>query len=254
MDATALRWVLAIIGIAIIAGIYLYSLFQNKQRREAAVKTFTNEEIESGFIEDETLRAELSNINAMLDEEINESEINQIKINPGLEGKSDTDYSSNADIELPEEVCKLLPDHRIVHILKPLDDHLLTGSEINNALQHSDFVLNDQFRFYLANNSTARFQILNLSIDGSFENIQEEQFTSQGLVCCIKLDECSQPFSCYETMLKKVDELVRILDLKVYSHNLDLLTLQHVTEIRKQLLAENKTETDDSESDSGNGK
>ena len=48
----------------------------------------------------------------------------------------------------------------------------------------------------------------------------------------------SRPLGCYEIMLKKVDELVRILELKVYSQDLDLLTLQHVTDIRKKLVGE----------------
>lgn len=235
MDATSLRWVLGIIGVLLIAGIYLYSLYQNKLRRQAAIKTFTHEEIESGFIEDETLRQELSNINAMLDEDINENEIRDIKINPGLETPSNSVLSNIAEVELPSVVCDLLPDHRIAHVLKPLDDRLLTAQELRNAFTHTGFILNEQNRFKLENNPTAQFQILNLTTTGSFQDINEEQFTTSGLVCCINLTECSQPLGCYEIMLKKVDELVRILDLKVYSQELDLLTLQHVTEIRKKL-------------------
>lgn len=240
MDATALRWVLGIIGVLFIGGIYLYSLYQGKLRRQASIKTFTHEEIESGFIEDEALRQELSNINAMLDEDINESEINDIKINPGQDSKSKTDFSDKPEIELPKVVCDLLPDHRIAHVLKPLDGHLLTASEIKNALTHSGFTLNEENRYRLEDNPNAQFQILNLTAEGSFQAIDDEQFTSHGLVCCINLTDCSLPLGCYETMLKKVDELVRILDLKVYSQDLDLLTLQHVTDIRKKILEELK--------------
>ena len=242
MDATALRWVLGVIGVLFIVGIYLYSLYQNKQRRQAATKTFTHEEIESGFIEDETLRQELSNINAMLDDDINESEINDIKINPGLETEAKTEFSDKAEIELPRLVCDLLPDHRIAHVLKPIDDRLLTAQELRNAFTHAGFEMNAENRFKLEDNPDAQFQILNLTSSGSFQQINEDQFSSQGLVCCINLTECSQPLGCYEIMLKKVDELVRILELKVYSQELDLLTLQHVTDIRKKLLGESPTD------------
>jgi len=240
VDATALRWVLGFIGVVFIAGIYLYSLYQSKQRRQAATKTFTHEEIESGFIEDETLRNELSNINAMLDEDINAKEINEIKINPGLESDSNVNFSyeTETDIELPRLVCDLLPDHRIAHVLKPANDRLLTAEELRNAFTHTGFQLNDENRYKLEENPNAQFQILNLTSEGSFQQIDEEQFTSQGLVCCINLSECSKPLGCYEIMLKKVDELVRILELKVYSQELDLLTLQHVTDIRKKLVSE----------------
>ncbi len=244
MDSTSLRWVLGIIGILCIAGIYLYSLYQSKIRRQAAIKTFTHEEIESGFIEDEALREGLSHINTMLDDDIKESEINEIKINPGIEVETTDDYVDIPEIELPKVVCDLLPDHRIVHILKPLDHHLLTGEEINNALNHTGFILNEEQRYQLEDSATAQFQILNLTLDGSFQSINDEQFTSYGLVCCINLNDCSQPLGCYEIMLKKVDELVRILDLKVYSQDLDLLTLQHVTDIRKKLLGNTSGKND----------
>ena len=52
MDASALRWVLAIIGIVLLLGIYLYGLHQSRLRKRAAVDTFTREEIDSAFIEE----------------------------------------------------------------------------------------------------------------------------------------------------------------------------------------------------------
>ncbi|MCP4075201.1 MAG: hypothetical protein GY744_03335 [Gammaproteobacteria bacterium] len=250
MDATALRWVLGIIGVVFIAGIYLYSLYQSKQRRQAAIKTFTHEEIESGFIEDEALRNELSNINAMLDEDINAKEINKIKINPGLESEPSVNFSHKTEIELPRLVCDLLPDHRIAHVLKPAGDRLLTAEELRNAFTHTGFQLNDESRYKLEENPIAQFQIFNLTAEGSFQQIDETQFTSQGLVCCINLSECAKPLDCYEIMLKKIDELVRILELKVYSQELDLLTLQHVTDIRKKLVGEIPTDQQ-GEPDSG---
>ena len=80
--------------------------------------------------------------------------------------------------------------------------------------------------------------MLNLTSSGSFGDLSE-QALSQGLVCCINLEKCEFPLDCYELMLKKVDELVRLLDLKVYDQNDELLTLQHVTDIRKKLMDEN---------------
>lgn len=244
MDATALRWALGIIGVIFIVGIYLYSLYQNKLRRQAAIKTFTHEEIESGFIEDETLRNELSSINTMLDDDLDEVDIDDIKINAALEAESKSDFSTNAELQLPKAVCDLLPDHRIVHVLKPVDNRLLTAEELRSAFAHSGFKLNEDNHFKLEDSLNAQFQILNLTETGSFQQINDEQFSTHGLVCCINLADCAQPLGHYEIMLKKVDELVRLLDLKVYSQELDLLTLQHVTDIRKKLLAENKGENE----------
>ena len=81
MDASALRWVLAIIGIVLLVGIYLYGLHQNRLRKRAAVETFTREEIDSAFIEDEQLREELDNLNQIMEQgDLNEN-FDKIKIN-----------------------------------------------------------------------------------------------------------------------------------------------------------------------------
>jgi len=242
MDATALRWVMGIIGVVCLLGIYLYSLYQNKLRRQAAVKTFTHEDMESGFIEDEALRQELSSINAMLDDEVDVSHISDIKINSEINTNEaqDEQAQEEADLEvewvLPREVCELLPDYRVVHVLKSSDNRLLTAEEITHAMAHTGFVLNEQFRYLPEDYPQAQFQLLNLTASGSFQALDQPSDNAQGIVCCINLKECNLPAECYELMLKKIDELVRILDLKVYSHEQELLTLQHVTDVRKKLI------------------
>ncbi|MBC8211919.1 MAG: hypothetical protein H8E21_12725 [Gammaproteobacteria bacterium] len=236
MDATALRWVLAVIGLIVVVGIYLYSVYQSKLRRRAAIKTFTNEEIESGFIEDESLRNEIQTINAMLKDDLSGDEISQIKINPGMETKSTQPVDNTQQFKLPQEVQKLAPLQHISHVLKPIDNHLLSAEELRNAFSHSGFELDQAFHFHLEEEADLHFRVFNLTASGSFEGISDDSFTTHGMVCCIHIPECEYPLGSYEAMLKKVDELVRILDLKVYSHDFELLTLQHVTDIRRQLL------------------
>ncbi|NNE64880.1 MAG: hypothetical protein HKN34_12405, partial [Gammaproteobacteria bacterium] len=66
MDASSLRWVLAIIGIVLLVGIYLYGLQQNRMRNRAARETFTREEIDTAFIEDTELRMELDHLGEII--------------------------------------------------------------------------------------------------------------------------------------------------------------------------------------------
>jgi len=236
MDATALRWVLAVIGLIVVVGIYLYSVYQGKLRRRNAIKTFTHEEIDSGFIEDESLRNEIKNINAMLKDDLARTEINDIKINPGLDQKTAKEINASPEFELPGAVKKLPSLQHVSHVLKPVDNHLLSAEELRNAFSHSGFELDDEFHYRLEEAADQHFKIFNLTTQGSFEGIADDSFSTHGMVCCIHIPECEYPIGSYEAMLKKVDELVRILDLKVYSQDFELLTLQHVTDIRRQLL------------------
>lgn len=251
MDATALRWVLGIIGVICIVGVYLYSVYQNRRRQQAAVKTFTHDDVESGFIEDADLRQELSNINAMLDEDISAQDIDDIKINASpdqasTEEKTDVEKIepvssvsvSEKSAELPHAVCQLMPDHRIAHVLKADNLQPLSLQAINDAMAQAGFSLNESGFYCLPEDPLAQFQLLNMSANGSFIE-PADQGQVDGLVCCINLKKCQHPLACYESMLKKIDELVRLLDLKVFDLHEELLTLQHVTDIRNKLIAEN---------------
>ena len=51
----------------------------------------------------------------------------------------------------------------------------------------------------------------------------------------IDLKSNHDPEISYELMLKKIDELVRLLNVKVYQSNHELLTISNITQVRKML-------------------
>ena len=236
MDATALRWVLAIIGVIVVVGIYLYSVYQGKLRRRAAIKTFTHEEIESGFIEDESLRNELHNINTRLNKESGEKQNEAEKEVPAEETVASEPGVVTNEFKLPQEIFKLPPEQRIAHVLKPLDNHLLGAQELLSAFNRIGFELDEHYRMQPQDATDKSCVIFNLTEKGTFKGIDGDEFTTHGIVFFINITECHYALGSYEAMLKKVDELVRVLELKVYSDEFELLTLQHVTDIRRRLL------------------
>jgi FtsZ-interacting cell division protein ZipA len=248
MDATALRWVLAIIGIVIIAGVYLYTVHQQKLRRRAAIKTFTHEELETGIIEDEMLSRELSSINSMLEDELKEKDLKKIKINPALdsEQKHSLHVKSEASakvkqkeakitLQLPRLLDEIEQEKLVVHVLKAADDRIMTGSDLINAFKHAELEINEMGHAEFAQNPVAEYRFANITMDGSFNSIADAQFNSYGMVCFYDLSAVQLPLTCYELMLKKIDELVRMLDLNVYDRDLNLLTLKHITDMRDML-------------------
>lgn len=237
MDATALRWVLAVIGIIVIAGVYLYTLYQNKLRQRAAVKTMTQHELESGQIEDEALSQELSSISNMLNQDVLQKDITDIKINPALDAGISVQKKDKQAIHLPHIMYQIEQGNLIAHVLKHADDRVLTGQEINSAFQQAGLHIDTEGFARLDDTSSSMFKLANMTASGSFENLEDPQFFTYGMVCFFDCASYEQPQSCYELMLKKVDELVRILDLKVYNEDLQLLTLQHVTDTRNRLRA-----------------
>jgi FtsZ-interacting cell division protein ZipA len=235
MDATSLRWILGIIGVLVILGVYLLSIYQSKLRRNAAIKTFTQDELESGVIEDEKLRDELSHINTMLDQEVTEEDVEDIKITPTLDTGVAVEEMPRPVLILPSALLDIARDDRVVHVLKPDDDHLLTSEELISAMQHVEVDLKEDGLVKSEIDADADFILASLTEDGSLASMNDAQFSIPGLVCYFDIAHCEQPMGCYEFMLKKIDELVRVLNLKVYDEDMHLLTLQHVTEIRARI-------------------
>ena len=92
MDAATFRWVLVVIAVVLVAGIYLYGTHQSRLRKRAAIDSFSREEIDSAFVEDEQLREELDNLNQILNENESLENLNEIQINPAMD-KETTPYA-----------------------------------------------------------------------------------------------------------------------------------------------------------------
>jgi FtsZ-interacting cell division protein ZipA len=235
MDATALRWILFIIGVVVILAVYLFSIYQSKLRRNAAIKTFTQEELENDDIVDESLRDELSHINTMLDQEVDEEDIADIKITPTVESRVAPEAPVRPVMTLPYRLLDIPMTDRVAHILKPSDDHLLTGAELISAFEHVKFELQADGGVKAVNDENCDFILASLTQEGSLNGLSDPQYSTSGLVCYFDIRKCQHAMGCYELMLKKIDELVRVLDLKVYDEDLQLLTLKHVTDTRSRI-------------------
>ena len=247
MDSTSLRWVLAGIGLIFIAGIYVYTQYQNKMRRRSAIRTFTKEEMDVDFIEDELLRDELSHIHTMLDEGLNKTEISEIKINPGLDKVEDDvstpDMSSEPDnqIHLPPPVYEIPEESLIAYVLKPVGEQFLTSDQLLNSFESTGFNLDEGSTptyYCYSKNPEMGLTISNMTLTGSLSELGKEDFETYGLLCFFDMRHCQHPAVGYELMLKKIDELARELNLKVYDQNLQLLTIQHVTDMRDRMKTE----------------
>ena len=237
MDASALRWALAIIGIVLLVGIYLYGLQQNRMRNRAARETFTREEIDTAFIEDSQLRVELDNLGEIISKQSNQVNVDDISINPALEADIGTARKPTAEIYIVDSISEIDPQKLISHYLIRSDQGLVTGEEVQAILSYTGLELGQSGMLEYHESGQLCFSIANLSEPGHFSDLESSEFTTVGLNCFINLESNQNAFKNYETMLKKIDELVRLLNFKVYQSNQQLLTISEVTDIRKKLLS-----------------
>jgi FtsZ-interacting cell division protein ZipA len=235
VDASALRWVLAIIGIVLLTGIYLFSLHQNRLRKRVAMETFTREEIDSAFIEDEQLREELGNLNQIMEETNIHENFEEIKINPALEADFAPCTLPAPELFVAEAISAIDADNLISYLLMHDDYRLITGEEVESAVTHSGLEINELGYLELRQEGELCFSMASLSDPGNFSDMGELDFNTLGLQCFIDLESNGDPKGSYEVMLNKIDELVRLLNVKVFQLNNELLTIDNVTGVRKKL-------------------
>jgi FtsZ-interacting cell division protein ZipA len=236
MDASALRWTLGIIGIVLLVGIYLHGLHQNRLRKRAAMETFTREEVDSAFIEDEELRTELNNLNQIMSESDEQQSFDEIKMNPAIEAGLTPVKQPPPEWYIDDNLSTLDSDKVINYLLYYADFELMTSEQVESAMRLTGLVANQDGYMEFHQDGGLSFTIASLSSPGHFIDIDKPEFSTQGFNCFIDLQTNGNPSVAYEIMLKKIDELVRMLDVRVYQPNHDLLTISDVTRIRSKLV------------------
>ncbi len=236
MDASTFRWVLIIIALLLAVGIYLFGQHQARLRKRNAIETFTREEIDSAFVEDEQLRFEMNNLNQILRDNEAADNLDEIQINPAREAQKTPFALPDPEIFVPSVLASKDQDRFISYHLRHDDFRLITGEEAEAAVQHAGLELDTEGLLEFHEEGDIAFQVASLSAPGNFSEIEQLDFTTLGFNCFIDLDRCENPSPAYESMLKKVDELVRMLGVKVYKSNQDLLTISDVTEVREKLV------------------
>jgi len=235
MDASTFRWVLVIIAVLLALAIYFYGQHQSRLRKRSAIDTFTREEIDSAFVEDEQLRSELDNLNQILRENEAEDNLDDIEINPGREVQTTPFSLPDPQIHVHQAISKLKPERLINYHLRHTDFRLITGEEVASAILQAALEVNDDGLLEFRDGEAVAFQVASLTAPGDFSNVRNLDFSTLGLNCFIDLDSCETPGPAYEILLKKIDELVRLLNVKVYKSTQELLTISDVTDIRKSL-------------------
>ncbi|HUV23201.1 MAG TPA: cell division protein ZipA C-terminal FtsZ-binding domain-containing protein [Gammaproteobacteria bacterium] len=242
MDAATFRWVLVIIALLVALAIYFYGQYQSRLRRRSAADTFTREEIDSAFVEDEQLRTEMNNLNQILRENEDEDDLRDIGINLAAEVQTTPVALPDPEIHLHRAIASRDSASLINYHLRHKDFRLITGEEAFAAMQQTGLEVDEQGLLEYretGDSGTAgevAFRIASLSEPGDFLQIENLDFSTLGLNCFIDLDDCENPQQAYESLLKKVDELVRLLNLKVFKPSQELLTISDVTDTRKSLL------------------
>ncbi|MGD2173425.1 MAG: cell division protein ZipA C-terminal FtsZ-binding domain-containing protein [Gammaproteobacteria bacterium] len=234
MDAATFRWVLIVIAVIVVLAVYFFGQHQARLRKRSAMENFTRDEVDSTFIEDEELHLEIDNLNRILRDNEAEAEVGEISINPAADSVRDPSELPHPEIFVPAILAGRDEAKLVSYHLRHGDYRLITGEETSAAAEHAGLQLNGAGYLEYRDNGEVAFRVASLSAPGTFNSLDQLDFTTLGLNCYVDLDACRDPGLAYEAMLKKIDELVRMLNVKVYKPDQELLTISDVTAVREQ--------------------
>jgi len=226
MDPEQLRWTLLIIGTVLIVAVYIFGRHQSKLRNRAAIKTYTQEELEDPYIDDDTLRRELEILDHVLTQD-DDSVFQQININPGIEVEYSTNLEEQAFIKENCDTSK----HLVSYLLKKPDGSLISKKSIHHSLMKNGFMTNKESNYLFFDSKQELFSV-------ALRSSKDHQVDKISAICFImdRVIHRKNADASYETMLKIIDTLTRQLKVKVYNQNQSLLSIEDVTIIRQKLL------------------
>lgn len=226
---------LVIIAVVLGIAIYLFGQHQSRLRRRNAMESYTREEIDSAFIEDEQLRTELDSLNQMMRDDEDDDQVESISITPEREEQATPYALPDPEIYVPRELRDRDEADIISYQLRHDDYRLITGEEVSAAVAETGLELDDEGYLEYREDGQLHFRIASLSPPGSLRELDQLDFATVGFNCFIDFEDSEDPRAAYEAMLKKIDELVRVMNLKVYKSTQELLTISDVTAAREKL-------------------
>lgn len=227
MDSELLRWTLLLIGTVLILAVYLYGRHQIKLRNRQAIETYTQQELDDLYIDDTTLRDELKQINSTLTDN-SEADFGDININPGMEAECSDDINEQQFID---DNCQ--PSHHLVsYLLKRSDGKKLSTQHVHDVLLNNNFLTERNHEYIYFNHAQ---EVFSVALRSEEIDLNKNQVSA----LCFFMDKIVHRKNAdknYEIMLKVIDSLTQLLNVKVYNQNQTLLTIDDVTFIRKKLL------------------
>ena len=232
MDASTFRWVLVAIAVIVVVAVYFLSQHQTRLRKRNAMESFTRDEVDSTFIEDEQLHQELDNLNRILNDERDDADLDEIRIEADERDREAPSARPAPEIFVPALLTDRDADSVASYHLRHDDYRLITGEEASAAAEQAGLELNGAGYLEFREDGEVMFRVASLSAPGTFTEIERLEFATLGFNCFVDLEASSNPRQAYESMLKKIDEMVRVLNVKVYKPDQRLLTISDVSDVR----------------------
>lgn len=236
MDISTFRWVLIIVGIAIIAGIYLFGIRDNKRkprasrkrvharrvRQEPALDAGEAIEGEDGD-DDESMQTELA---------IDEPPASMFRVDPTFEGDSESTKDEKPGVPTgppPEKIVTLF--------LQARDKHIITGVQLLDASLKSGLIFGSHDIFHRIHEEDVEpiFSMANLIKPGTFDKTAWNTMEVKGVTMFMTLPGPRSALDAWDSMLATSRRLAELLHADLLDDSHSVFTRQRSMQIKEEL-------------------
>jgi cell division protein ZipA len=243
MDISNLRWVLIIVGIAIIAGIILFGNPDKKRkprasrkrvhaqriRREPALTSEADGDRPAGGTDFDSRQRELA---------IDSSGGHGTRREPSF-GSIDADSEEGHLFQEKKPVAAEvpLPDKIVTLFLQARDNHFITGVELLDVSLKSGLVFGEQGIFHRIHEEDIEpvFSMANLTNPGTFDKSEWNTIEIKGVTMFMTLPGPKNALDAWDSMLATSRRLAELLHADLLDDKREIFTRQRALQIKEEL-------------------
>ncbi len=220
MDISTFRWILIVVGLAIVAAIFL---FGNPERKDRLFASRKKNRITRKRREPVLLRQDQDHPVEPDDGEVSQAELE-------INGSSD-----EVEVDLPP--LGPPPDKIISLFLQARDNYKISGVDLLDAALKSGMVFGDKDVFYRVMDGTEEvlFCMANLTKPGSFDKTAWNTLETNGVTMFMTLPGPLNSLDAWDAMLATSRRIAELLHADLLDSNQAIFTRQREGQIREEL-------------------
>ena len=238
MEESSLRWILLVVGIVILAAIYLFDVLQKRSRRdeEDFDQVVTEEKIEPSLIEDiDHATTEETFVEEISAEELNDDDME------GVESKIDIDIDkAPVDSQSQDSTVPVAEQAMVIQlaVLAKQGEPML-GVELVAAFTELELEFGDMGIFHcykrLGGVENQLFHVANLLEPGTFPVGSMSDFRSTGIVLFFQVSDLIDSHEAFDSLLNTARELSQRFNARLVDETMVELSLDKIADIQARL-------------------
>jgi len=236
MDISTFRWILIIVGIVIVVGIFLFGNPDRKRKPRASRKRVHAQRVKR----EPALDAERRDAGDTVDGE----DDRQAELAIGLPDDNDTGSAAHAEGRIeprldsrPKAPPAPMPDKIVTLFLQARDNHVITGIELLDASLKSGLVFGAHDIFHRIHEEDVEpiFSMANLTKPGSFDKNAWNTMEIRGVTMFMALPGPRNALDAWDAMLATSRRLAELLHADLLDDKHEVFTRQRSLQIKEEL-------------------